>query len=357
MFKKPFKASPQREVDDSSSSSFFSSPTTPKKGKNKQNPYAMGGRDKFATILADLDRKRRTIYEELGTQDISKVRFGYVDSQKWVPIVVRTSKDHHQDEKTKSVSTKDKHLVPNTQKVGKEVKQSRDDVEGKIGKKMLHASVNYLSKHIQASGDFSIVLVLVLCCLDGYMRVFAVICICIWWLLVPIMKNNEVNLKELVKRRDDERVGEKKMAGDVITSTKTKISDVIALPKREILSQGPNWRMPSSPTPGFLSKISSPKTNLPALSPKASPKRENLSPPLSPKRENLSPLLLPKDYFGRTPSPKRDYSGSPLTPKRSYFSPALSPKRASVMSSPTSPPRTPNPGLSPRHIRAYNKSW
>ncbi|KAF5197380.1 Zcf37 [Thalictrum thalictroides] len=266
MFRKPlFKGStgtPLGKEDDS-----WSSSSTPKRsksensnGKNNKNPYAMSGRDKFATVLADLDKKRRTIYEQVGTEDISKVRFGYCDSKKWVPIVVRSSsKDHTSEDKTKLVQTKDKRVThisevlnksQTTQKVEKEIQQ-KSNVDGKTKKfSNFYGRVN-LNRWIQSCYDYPMVLVLVLSCLGFYGRVFAVICSSIWWFLVPRMKNRDVNWKGLMKKKDHEsRLSEKKMESDGNASPKFLRSDVMASPKSKHMSSV------------LSSGIQSPKTNL-----------------------------------------------------------------------------------------------
>ncbi|XP_042484897.1 uncharacterized protein LOC122065159 [Macadamia integrifolia] len=70
-----------------------------KKGLNKKkknNPYSTSGLDKFSTLLADLEERKRKIYAQVDDANAPYVGFIRSKSGDWLPIVVRLGNhDHH----------------------------------------------------------------------------------------------------------------------------------------------------------------------------------------------------------------------------------------------------------------------
>ncbi|XP_038976395.1 uncharacterized protein LOC120107257 [Phoenix dactylifera] len=79
-----------------------SAPGSPRGSKRKgnKNPYSTRGLDKFSTVLAELEARRKKIMAKVGTEGVSMVRFVYSNSEDWIPIIVKLREDA-KEEKTK----------------------------------------------------------------------------------------------------------------------------------------------------------------------------------------------------------------------------------------------------------------
>ncbi|KAK1405633.1 hypothetical protein POM88_005238 [Heracleum sosnowskyi] len=72
--------------------------------KGNKNPYADRGLDKFSALVAELDSKRKKIYTQKGSEDISLIGFVYSNSNHYKPIVVKLKNKKQQS----TASEKDK---------------------------------------------------------------------------------------------------------------------------------------------------------------------------------------------------------------------------------------------------------
>ncbi|KAK9109761.1 hypothetical protein Sjap_017821 [Stephania japonica] len=179
-------------------------------GSKNKNPYSARGLDKFAMVLADLDERRQKIYEQMGLQDDSLVRFGYSSSKGWVPIVVKLKGQDGGDQKAKlgeGIINRNELLVQN---LSSEVKSKNEQVssvvkgvgEEQIQKKRSLMGRVKLSDFMRPYYYLAFVLVLILLCLMIYGRSFAILCTSISWYWVPTIKGNkDLNLRRSMKKK------------------------------------------------------------------------------------------------------------------------------------------------------------
>ncbi|OVA09386.1 hypothetical protein BVC80_8915g38 [Macleaya cordata] len=156
--------------------------------KNNKNPYSNRGRDKFETVLAELDERRQKIYEKyMGSQDqIEMVRFVYSNSKGWVPIVIKL-----RDQKQKDKAAEDH-----------KEKQNSDNSEAEFMNKS--SPITEVSeeepKPVDSDGmkqKKNRVLVVK----KNFVRSFAIICTSIFWYLMPLMKQGNKEQINLMMRR------------------------------------------------------------------------------------------------------------------------------------------------------------
>ncbi|XP_047948946.1 uncharacterized protein LOC125194762 [Salvia hispanica] len=147
-----------------------SSHLTPKRSKNtRTNPYAERGLDKFHTLLAHLEGEKQKIYNQIGAEEVSFVRFVYSDSFKNVrPIVVRGKNNNS-------------HLKfgPNNSTTSRDEEICGDEREEKGEKMMMCKRWNI------GSLCFGVMMVLVFVAIHG--RSFAILCTTFVWYLVPLI--------------------------------------------------------------------------------------------------------------------------------------------------------------------------
>ncbi|KAF9601536.1 hypothetical protein IFM89_020364 [Coptis chinensis] len=199
------------------------------KNKNNKNPYSNRGLDKFAMVLAELDEKRRKIYEQMGSEDAKLVRFGYSSTRDWVPIVVKLKEQKEKKTeiigkvKNKPASTMNNSEVldkPQTgSSVSNEVVQEKTKLERRIKNKSLLSSRHVVVKWRRSHIALLMVIVLILICLVVYGKSFAILCTSIWWYLVPVMNQKELNSRKSMKKKDYGRwLSENKMVAEGIKS-------------------------------------------------------------------------------------------------------------------------------------------
>ncbi|XP_050227936.1 uncharacterized protein LOC126677391 [Mercurialis annua] len=214
---------------DSLSSSNGSPCTTPRKSrkasyKDSKNPYSTRGLDKFSALLAELEEKRQKIYSQVGSEDISFVRFVYSSSNDVVPIVVKMKDQHKEQIKTGGDKNeiKDKQRASNysteTIKVdgfvnsdNKELanEQSRLQVDKITDKKKKKVTWNLkMHKWRRPSYYMPIFIILILVFLAFFGRSVAILCTSIGWYLVPTFSSKcssasaskPVKKKQLIRR-------------------------------------------------------------------------------------------------------------------------------------------------------------
>ncbi|XVF36430.1 hypothetical protein REPUB_Repub19eG0057700 [Reevesia pubescens] len=227
----------QEEDDDHK---FWSSPnSTPRKSrrnsfcksqnkdnKDNKNPYSDRGLDKFSELLAELEEKRRKIYSQTDSQDISFVRFMYKNSTDCVPIVVKL-KDKKEEEKNKPVDeTKlhqpeiknidsedlDKHPIETLIEGKEEIKKtsrlqadSEKTEKKKKNKKKESFSWNMeLHKWRRPSYYLPIFIVLILLLLVFFGRSVTILFTCIGWYIVPTIQGESSNkvIRRSLKKKD-----------------------------------------------------------------------------------------------------------------------------------------------------------
>lgn len=171
-----------------------------KKTKERKNPYANRGREKFDALLAELESKKQKIYTQKGSQDISFIRFVSTSSGDWKPIVVkakgRISQGHSHE------LTSDKNIVKNGDKVSMEkasqhVKEGFQETKGGTmsknpEKKSIRSSISWCFfkmenlRHPSCYMTVMFILILLLLTVSG--RTFTIICTSIGWYMLPMIK-------------------------------------------------------------------------------------------------------------------------------------------------------------------------
>lgn len=129
--------------------------------KIKKNPYADGGVDKFLALVADLEEKKQRIYDEMGTEEISLIRFVYDDFEQVKPIVVKANNKKLHIKGERSVEEK-REIYVKPQEV-------------------LHVRKRHPANYY----FIYVILVLILVFLAIYGRSLAILCTSIAWYLVP----------------------------------------------------------------------------------------------------------------------------------------------------------------------------
>ncbi|OVA05878.1 hypothetical protein BVC80_1701g9 [Macleaya cordata] len=200
-----------------------------KKNRKKKNPFSNRGLDKYATVLADLEGKRQKIIDQMGTQEISLIRFCFSKSKGWVPIVIKFRNQNQY--KPKHVGSKYEQVMQNLEpklqdksnkielsSVPRETEPAKGILgsEGRTKKSLLDRSVN--SSRCRVPYYWGMVIILILLCLAIYGRSFAIICNTILWYLMPKMKTKDMNSRISMKKNES---FVKKMGINGFTSFKT----------------------------------------------------------------------------------------------------------------------------------------
>ncbi|KAL5713256.1 hypothetical protein ACHQM5_015349 [Ranunculus cassubicifolius] len=183
----PWRISSQRR---SKSCRHQSSHHHAKTKNSSKNPYSSRGLDKFATVLAELDEKRRKIYEQLGSPDSNLVRFGYSTSKEWVPIVVKLKEQREQQKIKKPARIVKKIEEP----VSNEVVKEHKVVVKKTNKKSFIG--------IRPQLCLLLVLALILLCLVFSGKSLAILCTSIVWYLIPTLKEKQEKIRRSTKNKD-----------------------------------------------------------------------------------------------------------------------------------------------------------
>ncbi|KAL4181802.1 hypothetical protein AMTRI_Chr12g272850 [Amborella trichopoda] len=199
-------------------------PSTPtkaircKKSKANKNPFSSIGLDKFAMVSADLNAKRQRILAQLGPQDSSMVRFMYsYPIKRWVPLVVKVKESNERKPNKDLSKIKSKNQeIP--QPKSSEVEQITNSEEREKPKKTenrvsgTNPGVGFSQGGAKnktgvwfKGGSLCyehFTLVLILLCLVLYGKVFAILCTCMWWYMMPSVKNLKGERRDSMKKRD-----------------------------------------------------------------------------------------------------------------------------------------------------------
>ncbi|CAH2038405.1 unnamed protein product [Thlaspi arvense] len=167
--------------------SLFSSPKRSRKGsKESKNPYSNRGLDKFSALLSELDEKRQSIYaKRLDSDGPPLVRFVFKSSGECVPIMIKTKKAG------KKENAQDDFKVNNETKTEeeKEIKKTESETEQKQS-----CILNENLKKISRPNHFlPVTAILVLIFLVFFGRTVSILCTCIVWYLVPMIKEQSRN--------------------------------------------------------------------------------------------------------------------------------------------------------------------
>jgi len=187
----------------------FSSPRRSRRGnKESKNPYSNQGLDKFSALLSELDEKRQSIYaKRLDPDGPPLVRFVFTSSGECVPVMIKPKrasqkKDVQDDFKVKKKDVLDDFKVKNKDVLDdfnvktesqteqeKEIKQTDLETEQKQSC-VLNENLKKISRpnHLL---PVTVVLVLILLVFFG--RTVSIMCTCIVWYLVPMIKEQSRN--------------------------------------------------------------------------------------------------------------------------------------------------------------------
>lgn len=160
----------------------FSSPRRSRKGsKESKNPYSNQGLDKFSALLSELDEKRQSIYaKRLDSDGPPLVRFVFTSSGECVPVMIKTKraglkKNVQEDFKVMNESKTEEEKETKRIESGTEQKQS--------------CVLNENLKKISRPNHFlPVTVVLVLIFLVFFGRTVSIMCTCIVWYLIPMIR-------------------------------------------------------------------------------------------------------------------------------------------------------------------------
>lgn len=165
----------------------FSSPKRSRKGsKESKNPYSNRGLEKFSALLSELDEKRQSIYaKRIYSDGPPLVRFVFKSSGECVPVMIKTKKAG------KKKDVLDDFKVENESKTEqeREVKKTEPETEQKQS-----CVLNENLKKISRPNHFlPVTVILVLIFLVFFGRSVSIMCTCIVWYLVPMIREQTRN--------------------------------------------------------------------------------------------------------------------------------------------------------------------
>ncbi|XP_019094652.1 PREDICTED: uncharacterized protein LOC104755233 [Camelina sativa] len=171
-------------------SPFSSSPRRSRKGGNKEskNPYSNQGLEKFSALVSELDEKRQSIYaKRLDSDGPPLVRFMFTSSGECVPVMIKTKRATAGQKK--NVQDDFKVVTESKTKEEKETKRIETGTEKKQS-----CVLNENLKKISKPNHFlPVTVVLVLIFLVFFGRTVSIMCTCIVWYLVPMIKEHSRN--------------------------------------------------------------------------------------------------------------------------------------------------------------------
>ncbi|KAA8528453.1 hypothetical protein F0562_035808 [Nyssa sinensis] len=197
------------------------------RSRNNKNPYANCGLDKFSALLADLEDRRQKIYTEMGSEDISFVRFMYSNSNDCRPVVVKV-KNNKQD-KPNAGNFKDKTVAHNNSEAlekqpleSSTITMVSDENRKKKKKTLITSDMKF--DDWKWPYYLTAIIILILLFLAMFGRSFAILCTSIGWYLLPKIKERSTNLKRN-KRDYIRRLSENKILDDGISSPRSVVNE------------------------------------------------------------------------------------------------------------------------------------
>ncbi|OIT38729.1 hypothetical protein A4A49_38422 [Nicotiana attenuata] len=197
--------------------------STPKRSKrtslsrtkdSKYNPYADRGLDKFSALLANLEDKKQKIYTQMGSDDISFVRFVFSNSDSVKPIVVKlkdknqTSSDDTDDDKQMIKKKSEFVDKQTTHEASSEIQERKVESKRRILKKKFFRNLK-LANFKKPAYYLPLAIILILVFLAIYGRSFAILCTSIGWYLIPMIRSSTrrpKRKKEYVRKLSAKRV-------------------------------------------------------------------------------------------------------------------------------------------------------
>ncbi|CAA7031108.1 unnamed protein product [Microthlaspi erraticum] len=167
----------------------FSSPKRCRKGsKESKNPFSDRGLEKFSALLSELDEKRQSIYSKrIDSDGLPLIRFVFKSSGECVPVMIKTKrvtkKKDAQDDfnfKVKTESKTEEEIEMKIRESGTEQKQSC----------VLHEKLEKISR---PNHFLPVTAILVLIFLVFFGRTVSIMCTCIVWYLVPMIREQSRN--------------------------------------------------------------------------------------------------------------------------------------------------------------------
>ncbi|GAA0152354.1 hypothetical protein LIER_10858 [Lithospermum erythrorhizon] len=157
------------------------------RNKENKNRYANRGLDKFNELLSELEEKKQKIYTQKGAEDIALVQFVISSDNELKPVVVvKMKKD------ASSKTTHDLLHVPVDQ-LNKHTHNHEASSNNKLQREEIPGCSSSHSNLEQQFYYFPVVVILILLFLAIYGKPFAILCTCIGWYLIPILRRPDRN--------------------------------------------------------------------------------------------------------------------------------------------------------------------
>ncbi|XP_023536130.1 uncharacterized protein LOC111797376 [Cucurbita pepo subsp. pepo] len=176
--------------------------STPKKSRNglkthnrdKKNPYSDRGLDKFSALLTDLEQKRKKIYSQTDPENIVMLRFAYKNSKECVPVVVK-QKDKKEDKHT----TDSEAMATRPQQNTRPTTHKHSDKKSSL-------RVRNLRRLSKPSYYITAMVILILFLLSVFGRSVTIMCTCIVWYLIPVLKQSSSKYRPTTRRKENVRI-------------------------------------------------------------------------------------------------------------------------------------------------------
>ncbi|XP_013676386.1 uncharacterized protein BNAC05G07570D [Brassica napus] len=186
----------------------FSSPK--RSMKESKNPYSNRGLDKFSALLSELDEKRQSIYaNRLDSDGPPLVRFVFKSSGECVPVMIKTKKVTK-----KKVDGQEDDLKIKTESKTKEAKEIKETESETTEKKQRCVLNENLEKISRPNRFLPVTVMLVLVFLVFFGRTVSIMCTCIVWYLVPMIKEQSRKKGSTYKTQKKKKKMNERMARD-----------------------------------------------------------------------------------------------------------------------------------------------
>ncbi|WZZ57053.1 hypothetical protein YC2023_057160 [Brassica napus] len=208
----------------------FSSPK--RSMKESKNPYSNRGLDKFSALLSELDEKRQSIYaNRLDSDGPPLVRFVFKSSGECVPVMIKTKKVTK-----KKVDGQEDDLKIKTESKTKEAKEIKETESETTEKKQRCVLNENLEKISRPNRFLPVTVMLVLVFLVFFGRTVSIMCTCIVWYLVPMIKEQSRKKGSTYKTQKKKKKMNERMARDQ-NVLKEKLPHLSAAPGSQSLIQ------------------------------------------------------------------------------------------------------------------------
>ncbi|KAJ4866619.1 ZCF37 [Raphanus sativus] len=186
----------------------FSSPKRSK--KESRNPYSSRGLEKFSALLSELDEKRQSIYaNRLDPDGPPLVRFVFKSSGECVPVMIKTNKVAK-----KKVDGQEDDLKNKTESKTKEAKEIKETESETTEQKRRCVLKENLKKISRPNRFLPVTTILVLVFLVFFGRTVSIMCTCIVWYLVPMIKEHSRKKGSTYKTKKKKKKMNESMARD-----------------------------------------------------------------------------------------------------------------------------------------------